>query len=205
MWFGNYKVCVSPAFLSYNDSLQIHQSAHMFSLYSLVAVTFLKTIQLDSFSFLFLLWVSLQPIGKVTTPKCSPGFLNGLLSRVWFLCSPAWLLQCSLLGCQWIQQCETLPWDWKPAIVWCNKPKASLYQGCISMAVGCLLNSGWKPIRRFQLNAFWRIHLDKTKIHACHCKEQFSACQTHCASPHQVLLFPPKNNTAFYCYWQNCF
>lgn len=155
---------------------------------------FFQTIQMDSFAFLCLLWVYLQAVGKVTPPKCSAWVSKGVAEQGVVCvhqhgcCSVAfWAV--SEFSSVWapFPRTDTLPWDWKPAIVWCNKQKASLYNGCISMAVSCLLNFGWKPIRRFQLNALWRIHLDKTKF--MHAIEKHSSLHAKHIVPHSIKCF----------------
>lgn len=83
MWFGNYKVCVSPAFLCCSDSFNFRYTKVLTCspFTALLQWLFFKTIQLDSFAFLCLLWVYLQPVGKVTSPKCSAWISKGVAGQ----------------------------------------------------------------------------------------------------------------------------
>lgn len=110
MWFGSYKVCLSPAFLNCSGSLNfwyIKVRSPFFFLYSLVAVIicsdffFFFTIYLfqDSFVFLFLLWVHLQPVGKQPLQSAARRFLKEQLSSMWFPCLDQHSsLQCGVRG-----------------------------------------------------------------------------------------------------------
>lgn len=111
MWFGNYKVCVSPAFLRCSDSLNFRYTKVLTCspFTALLQWLFLKQYNWIVLLFCICFGSICSQLAKWPLQSAVPGFLKGLLGRVWFLhvnqhvcCSVAFW---AVSECQWIQQC----------------------------------------------------------------------------------------------------